>query len=718
MANLILNTHPMGSKDSKARDKVMGRLQESVAAFGGQNNLFRRLNRYYHSLPPPLEARDNDRAVLRGRGEEEMEIFVPWSFATIEAATPQWIKMQFANRPYLEAMGRTEDDHKRAPAVDHMLDYDFERDSTIMKAIPYAKSIFKYGTGIGKVSFRYDWHFTKRKYKRKVPTGFDLFNRLMSKWETFTEKEKVTDFQGPWFDWVSIFNFGIDPLYYELQRMRYVWERRWADRELLKKEDEMHKALTGKALYKNLDKIPELRKGYAEGQYQLDASDDTSEAMGWSSTPGFGRPRGYAQIRDVETDREKAVEIIEYYEKPNDKRILVANGETCILDGEMPFDDKQYHYVASTCIPLEGYFYGMGLLHPTRRIQEEVNEWRLLNMKQGRMNAMNVWAVPEDMDFPEQAQEVDPGDVVQVPFFASGKPGLVPLMPGRALPPESQIYEDRMGSDWQRAIAFSDPVMGGQGSSGVDTATEAKQVAAGTQARLWLYGLIAEHTFLQDVGKKFISRRQQFYDEDQVFRILGKEGPEFKKMTLDEVMGEFDLKPLGQMSHRDKAVDRQQTLQALALLQNPMVAQVSNVYEQVAEFWKLGDQRFPERFVIAPPEKQWNPEHENLILERGEFVPVQANEPHQQHMGVHMEGISKLEATDERAVEAFQTHIREHQNFMQTQGQSQQQGGGGSPQEQPGLRGYAGNVAGPRNAAPETEGGIQARVNAGPGTQG
>lgn len=713
--NPMTTAFRMGSGEDKALVRVQNRITESNTAFGGQNEMFRKLNRYFLSLSPPVETRDNDRAVITGK-EEDPDIFVPWSHATVQSAVPQWIKMQFPKRPYLEAMGRTEDDHRRAPAITHMLDYDLERDATLMKAIPYAASLFKYGTGVGKVTYRYEWHMVDRRYKRKIPEGFDFLGKLLTNWETFTEKERVVDFNGPSFEWVSLFNFGIDPLYYELQRMRYLWEDRWADRELLDRENAMHKKLTGKNLYKHLDKIPVMSKGYAEDHYQLNAGDDTAEAMGWSSASGFRR-QSYGQVRDVEMDRERAVKVTEYYEKENDRRIFIANGETVILDGKMPYDDKQYHYLSSTCIPLEGYFYGMGLLHPTHKIQEEVNSFRMLNMKQARLNAMNIWAVSEEMDFPEQAQEVDAGDVLQVPFFASGKPGLVPLLQGRPLPPESQIYEDRMASDWQRAIAFSDPVMGGQGASGVDTATEAKQVAAGTQARLWLYGLIGEHTFLQEVGKKFVSRRQQFYDEDQVFRILGKEAPQFKKMTLDEVMGEFDFKPLGQMTHQDKAVIVQQSLQMLALTQNPMIAQISNVYEQAKYIWENLDVRFPERFVIAPPEKMFNPEHENIVLAAGEFEPVQMNEPHEQHMQVHLQGLSEIEPTNSRALEAFQTHIREHQNFMQAQGGGQG-GGQGKLQEQPGLRGYQGNVSGPRNAAPETEGGIQARVNAGPGVQG
>jgi hypothetical protein len=699
----------MGSKEHQAWERVKGRVGESITAFGGQNEMFRKLNRYFLSLSPPIESRDNDRAIITGR-DEEPDLFVPWSFATIESATPQWLKMQFGNRPYVEAMGRTEDDQKSAQAHTHMLDYDFERANIVMKAIPYAKSIFKYGTGIGKVTYSYKWHMVKEKVQRKEPEGFDFLNRLMSRWVTKTEKRKVVDFDGPRFDWVSIFNFGVDPLYYTLQEMRYVWERRWADREKLALEDKVHKELTGKPLYKNLDKIPAMPKGYAEGQYRLDGSDDTSEAMGWTTIPGFGRS-SYSQVRDAEMDRERAVEVVEYCEKPNNRRIFLANGETVILDGDMPYNDGDYHYVASTCIPLEGYFYGMGLLHPTRKIQEELNSFRMLNMKQARLNAMNVWAVPEDMDFPEQAQEVEPGDVVQVPFFASGKPGLVPLMTGRPLPPESQIYEDRMSSDWQRAIAFSDPVMGGQGGSGVDTATEAKQIQAGVAARMWLYGLIAEHTFLQDIAKKFVSRRQQYYNEDLTFRILGKEGPEYKQMTLEELQGEYDYKPLGQLSIHDKNVIRQQILQAVALTQNPMIAQISNVYEQMQEFWKYTDARFPERFLVAPPEKQFNPKHENIILNAGEYVPVQANEPHQMHIPQHMEGMSEVDPTNTRAIEAYQTHIGEHMNFTQAQGGAAQK-----PQEQPGLRGYQGNQqAGGRS--PETEGGISARINAGPGVQ-
>lgn len=691
----------MGSPDNKTLDFVRDRVGDSVSAFGGQNALFRQLNRYYLSLSPAIEARDNDRAIITGKNDDP-DLFVPITFSVIESLIPSWIFAQFGQRPFVDVLGRTEDDQEKAEAVTQMLDYDFERARTLLQAIPYAKSMFKYGTGIAKVTYRYDSHKVRKRYKEKIPTGYGPLGELMSKWDFFKKQETVIDFDGPSLDWVSCFNFGVDPLYYELDRMRYVWERDWTDRETLKEENKQWRELTGEKLYKNLDLIPTIAKGFAEGVYELDASDDTSEAMGWSTGAGGFKRSRYAQVREIDRDRDAAVERITYYEP--DRKVVICNGTAVIHDGENPYDDKKVPFVATPCIPLEGYFWGMGYIHPIRKSQEEVNSYRNLNMRQARLNAMNVWAVDETVDLPEQATEVDPGDVVQLPFFANGKPSIAPLMQGRPLPPESQIYEDRLLADIQRAVARSSLRMGGGGSGGIDTATEAKMMGASEEQRVQLGNLIGEETFLQQIAKKFFWRRQQYFKEGQVFRILGKEGVKFRKMEIQEIAGDYDFMPRGATTHVGKEVIRQQMLQGLALVgKNPALLQVANVYEIWLELWKHFDSRFPERFTITPPDRTWSPEQENMVLEKGEFVPVLQNDDHQGHVQVHMQGVSQ--ARDSRSLEAFQTHIKEHQKFT-----NPGMAGGTPPQEQEGMQGGPGQQPNPSNMRTPSEGDTAAAI--------
>jgi hypothetical protein len=699
---LQVKTHRMGSEDNKALDFVKNRVGDSMTAYGGQNTIFRELNRQYLSMSPPIEARDNDRAIITGR-RDDPEVFVPIIFAVIESAIPQFVFGQLGQRPHVEMQGRTQDDQNMAEAATQILDYDLERDEVLLQAYPFAKSMFKYGTGIGKVGYRYEYHEVKKRYRRKEPTGYDKFNQLLSKWTNWKEKEPVVDYDGPCFDWVSVFNFGVDPLYWRFNEMRYVWERRWSDRRTLQWEHDMYGKLTGEKLYKNLDRIPTIAKGFAEGVYQWDARDDTSELMGWTMQPGWKR-QSYAQVRDIERDLDQAIELIEYWE--DDRWVTIANGETIIHDSENPWDDKKKPYVMSQCIPLEGYPWGMGLIHPISKSQDELNAFRDLNLRQARLNATNVWAVPEDFDLPPEAAEVDPGDVVQVPFYQNGNPGLVPLLQGRPLPPESQIYEDRMLQDIQRAVAFSSLRMGGAGAGGIDTATEAKMMGASEQLRIQLYNLMGETTFLKQLATKFFARRQQFHDEEQIFRIIGKKGPEYKKFTLQEIAGQYDMVPLGSQTHVGKEVIRQQMLQGLSISgQNPILMQIANHYEMWLEFWKNMDGvRFPERFVIPPPAYTTSPETENIVLTRGEFFPVQPTDDHMQHTQVHYQGFQ--EVTNPRGMEALQEHLKQHQKFAPQKGT--QAGGQRPPQEQPGMKGS--NVPNPENATVESMGTIQARI--------
>lgn len=702
MANLLTKALSIGGPDAKLRERVMGRVKESQRTFGGQNTIFRELNRYFLGLSPPEHSGDNDQPL---RVRDDPNLFVPKSLEVIASAVPQWLFSQFGRRPYLKVLGRTEDDHKRKDAVTSMLDYDITESRLAMQAIPYGYSLFKYGTGIGKVTYRYEQFKTTERVSRTVPVGYDENRMLITEEQLEEQATTVVDYDGPWFDWVSIFNFGVDWLYYELDQMRFVWERRWTDRETLDHENEMYRALKGKDLYKNLDKIPEMPKGYAEEIYQTETDDDVGEMMGWWGRPGATVGQ-YARLSQVEQQRDRAIEIIEYWDRLKDERVFIANGETPILNGPNPYWDKKFPYVATTCIDLEGHFWGMSYLHVIKQLQEELNAHRNLMLKQAHQNITNVWAVDESVDLPEQGIEIGAGDVIQMPFFASGKPPLVPLLQGRPIPPEGYAIENMILGDMEKAVASSSLRTGGGSAKGIDTATEAKLVASGEERRIQLVSFKTELTFMQQVGLKYLSRRQQYFKKEQVFRIIGEEAVDYKRLSPQDIAGNFDFEPVGQQTFVSPEVLRQQILQSIALTQNPMVAKVSNVYEQVKEFWAQSNFKWPDRFVVPPPQKTENPHKENIVMAAGEWEDVIPSEDHPWHIQVHREGLA--EARDFQAIRQFEEHIAEHERYLP-------KGGGSSPQEQPGLRGYAGNVPNPGNQGPENPGGIAARVNAGPG---
>lgn len=695
MANL--RTNLPGSADDRRRDDVMDRVRYSQQRYGGQNEVFRRLNRYYLSMSPSTLSRESDRPVETGREPEE-DVFVSLSYSVVESAVPNWLFSLFGYRPYIQVLGRTEDDHKRKDAVEMMLDYDFAHAQAFVESIPVARSVFKYGTGVAKVTYDYQAYYLNEDIYVPEPQGVDPLGQLMVGQRRERRKRLVVEYDGPRLEWVSVFNFGVDPLYWRLRDMRFVWERRWSDRETLRDEDARYYELTGKRLYKNLERIPPTKRRDIEEIYQTDAGDDTSELMGW--TPTLGRRRPIAQIRDVKKEDDQAVEIIEYWER--DAKVLIANGETIIHDGPNPYQDKKLPYVMTKCIDLEGYPWGMGQLHVIEGPQEETNSWRNLVLRSARYNVNKVWAVDPNTPLPPHAADISPGDILQVPFATGGRPLLSDLYEKSALPPEAYTIEDRIFRDAQRALAYSEGLMFGQQEEG-DTATQARMAGQGTHNRFRLMNAQGEFTYLMEVAKLFYSRRQQFFKEEEVFRIIGKEGIHFKRLTPEEIAGEFDFEPTGQSFGPNQDVLRQQLIEAVALVKgDPVFLQITNVYELWKEVWRKFDQQFPDRFLSPPPEKQWDPQLENIILGHGEYVRVEATEPHEEHIQVHSE---LMRDGDIEVIENVQKHIREHEKFLNASAPK--------AQEQPGRQAqFAGERPGVKPGTP-TQGQLEAIVGGG-----
>lgn len=701
MSNLRVLLAPIKSKEYKRYVEVMERVQESINRYGGQNRLFREMNRYFLSLSPTVEGRDNDRPVFTGR-EPETDLFVGETFSIVQSAVPNWLFSMFGTRPYVRVYGRTEDDHEKKDAVEMMLDYQFSKANVFMESIPIANSVFKYGTGVAKVTYDYDGYYLEEPWQEPFPNGLDRVGNLLLGWRQKKRQRLVLEHNNPIVEWVSVFNFGVDPLFWRVRDMRYVWERRWSARGVLKEEDGRYYELTGKHLYKNLDKIPTIKSTDAEEIYQLDGSDDTSEAMGWS--PARWRKQPYAQIRDIDREDDHAVEIIEYWEK--DTKVLIANGETIIHDGPNPYRDKKIPYLMPKCFELEGYPWGYGYCHATKSEQEELNSWRNLILRQGRFNVSQVWAVDEDADGVPHAADIGPGDVIQVPFSSSGRPLTQTIYDTQPLPPEAFGMEDRIRTDIQRKLAYSEGMMYGQEGRSTDTATGQRLASQGTASRFRLHSAIAEFSYLKELAKFFYSRTQQFMSKKEVFRTIGKEGVKWEELSPEDIAGEFDYEPLGQTMAPNRDVLREQLIQILGILKgDPIFLERADIDEIWMEVWKSMDHRWPERFVLQPPTKQWDPQIENAALLAGQFVDVESNEPHDQHIPQHQQAAAQAAGQPE-VVNNIMEHIRKHQMYSDAMQQQAAQ------QEQPNrMQRFAGEQ--PGQTAVPTQGSLEAVVGGG-----
>ncbi len=681
----------IGSRNQQAVNLVLDRVRHTVESYGDYFQTLLKFHRFYLSsnqAPSRPEPPDIDNA---GR-EWRADIFVPYSFATIESALPRLHDSLFGKRPFIKMVGRELSDHKKAEQTTSLLDYDFERAEVSYKGLLALKSFLKYGITIGKVAWKRELY--EEKYVGyEVQPIFDNFGTPIR----FEEKEVITTrmkpkFDGPTFEPVSVFNFFPDPLYYNIEDMRYVAELVLTDLETLRMENEGFKALTGKNLYTGLGDLQGM--GHHEaltraGTWLGDSREETAQIFGFGHglNRRFGATSGGPFSQEMKGDE---VWLLHYFEK--DRHIVVANGQKAIRDADNMFADEEYPYFAANAFPIEFEFYGQGMLHPVAGIQEEVNSWRNIAIDQGKLNMMKPIAYDGTSGLTDLDFDIFPGSATPVKF-EGGKPLAVPLFPRDTLPPETYQIEGMLLRDWQNALGMNDYMIGGGGGD-AGTAREAQMMNQSAQGRLKMQALIGQQRFVVKLARKFFGLRQQFLDQEEVFRILGREGYEFPNIGPDDISGQYDFLAQGNVIGPNKEVLRQQWIQMMTTTAtNPIMAQRINWQEVLEEGMSLFDFRDPSRFLLPPNRWSLSAEQLKQMLQMA------------------------IMAKDHNLIESLS---KELQMIESMQMGMKGEGGGGqgnqNNQEAGGATGQgAGQIATDPFQSMPSEGGLQAQAMGGPG---
>ena len=694
-----------GDGEKDARKLLQERISSSANRVSGHYRQLRKFWRYYltNSDRRGWWRRENDRDP--GAGVDwRANLFVPATFSVIETAIPRAVFALFGRRPYVKVVGRERTDAENASAVEAMLDYDMEQSRVLQMAIDFFKSFYIFGTAVCRVDYHRDFYYLKRPPQYSLELNVDENGEILGAQEVkLPDKERVMRYNGPRASVVSLFDFFPDPQFITIPEMRYVAERVETTINKLKKENEQHKDITGKNLYKNLDDIKAFNEQrVADFAFQEDIRQDTDEIMRFNY--GFGGQRG-----DITSHDEDLVVTYRYWE--DDRLIIMANGHTIIRDSENPYSDKRKPYIAAQCFPTLKEFYGQGLVHPIQFLQEELNTLRNIALDQGKLNLYGVWAVGDSMTLEDADLAIFPGKIIHADFNG-GKPDIAQVFQN-TLPSDYERLENRVQRDIQSTLAINDYMIGaGTGSAG--TASEAAMLNASAANRFRLQALIAQERFVQELADMFISRRQQFLEEPIEFKVLGEQGYYYPKISPAQIWGRFDFEPQGSQSQPNKEVLRQQMVQLLSVAAgNPITMAMTNWPEAYKELWNMFDFRFPERFVLPPPQKNLGQREENYIILKGAKVAVEPNEPHDQHLQELM-GIlgDVIESGDPAVMEAFQDHQQQHQKYIEMG-----QASAGAPKgQQPGqVTGMPGNQPNFENQQVPTMDALQARVMGGPG---
>jgi hypothetical protein len=291
--------------------------------------------------------------------------------------------------------------------------------------------------------------------------------------------------------------------------------------------------------------------------------------------------------------------------------VVLANGTEVIRDADNPYDDEEVPYFDASCFPLEFEFYGQGMLHPVVSIQEELNTWRNIAIHQGKLNMMKPLAYDANSGLTDDDFDVEPGQAVAIEF-RDGKPLVVPLYPRDTLPPETYQIEGMLLRDWQNALGTNELMTGG-GPGQAGTASEAAMMNQSVAARLGLQAKIGQIRFIERLGKKMFARRQQFLDEEHIFRVLEKGVYKYPQIGPDHIQGNYDYYARGIARGPNAEVERQQITQLMAVaMENQEVYQRINWQALLEELISKFDFRDQDRIIQEP--NRWSLKPDQLLM--------------------------------------------------------------------------------------------------------
>ena len=579
-----------------------------------------------------------DRLYLNTPLEEPTEdwmsnVFVPFVMSTVLAILSEIT----SRRTRWKVLPVTKEDEPKTSTIEAITDYSFEKGQWDDESFKRDLDKLIYGTSIWKEYYREDRRVIRNRKVAKDGT------------EKITSKD-IREFNDVHGKHVPIRNFYLDDRATEIRFARDCIEREVLDIRDFK---------TKYSKYKLSKKVKEW------GFIKPSVAEKTIKNL-----PEGGNLNEDGSFIPKTRLKDNQVEVIEYWNKPNDEHLVVANG-VLVIDEPIPYEHKQLPYAIDTCIPKPNSYTGMGICEVLYPLQEETNEWRNMGLNQAKI-ALHKPIISEGMTtLDEEEWHLRPGAIIdnqggQITVLD------VPMPDGNYHAMTEEIRQDaRVASGLD--VRFAE----GQSTKGNDTATEINRLEEASLRRIGLITKELEIKALPRIGMLRTMNIQQFYrdplkvqqlvtDADQIetnettgkrklkktFRTIrvkaeGRVGYDFKEITPEDVRGNFDIFVVPQST---QPMSQAVLLKRINVAINTVLA--SEVALQVVDIAKLFKHFFeqldlPASIVsdILPEDQQADhglAEEENQDMSGGSDVPATQN-PSLQHTSVHLAFIYEID---------------------------------------------------------------------------
>lgn len=320
-------------------------------------------------------------------------VFDPRIFRVIETITPRMV----ANEPGGSFYPVEGGDVATTQILNALIKYDWRRAEMFPKLVMFVKSMLIFGTAFGRVF----WDFREKERSRMIPKVLNGKNV----W-TPDNKEKimVTEFDGPNFEVLNIYDCFPDPNATSIATMRWFIYRTFKTYDELVEEDEAR----GGGYYKNLDKLKLA---------MMEKQDKDEENLATGVKPDYMQFREHRRTmlgtEDMQGQDASSPELVVLKRFTRDGWCdYVPDYNLVIREIENPYFHGELPIVYGVDYPYPGELYGMGEIEPVDRIQRAINAVLNQRLDNVQLTLRTMWKVRKNAGVDMHTLFSAPGNIV------------------------------------------------------------------------------------------------------------------------------------------------------------------------------------------------------------------------------------------------------------------------------------------------------------------